>query len=99
VEDIRITDDLGERDKSLALMREAMIVSNDFEAAFFIGGMEGVEDEFHLFVKAHPDAKVFPVASTGAAAKILYEAMKETLDSRLYSDMAYGSLFKDLMKI
>ncbi len=33
---------------------------------------EGVEDEYKLFKEAHPDVPVFPIASTGAASRILY---------------------------
>ena len=94
-----ITKNLGDRNKSLAEMRRAMIEDNVYEAAFFIGGMEGVEDEYDAFVKAHPRTNVFPIASTGAAAKIIYDRTPELYDSRLMCDLAYASLFKDLLNI
>ena len=99
VEHIVVTESLGDRGNSLELMRRRMVIENDFAAAVFIGGMEGVEDEYKMFVENHPDAKVFPVASTGAAALILYEAAKDMFDERLKIDMAFASLFKDLLKI
>ena len=97
VEHIVVTDDLGELGKSLELMRSEMIVKNDFAAAVFIGGMNGVEDEYNMFVASHSDAKVLPVASTGAAALALYESQKDQFDERLKTDLAYASLFKDLL--
>ncbi len=96
---IVITDNIGDRDSSLKEMRERMIADNEFDAAFFIGGMEGVEDEFELFRGCHPEAKVFPVASTGAAAQILYEEAPDKYDLRLKTDLTYTSLFKDLLNI
>lgn len=97
VEHVVVTEDLGERGKSLELMRKKMIVENDFAAAVFIGGMDGVEDEYKMFMENHPDAKMLPVASTGAAALTLYESNKEKFDERLKIDMAFASLFKDLL--
>lgn len=97
VEHIIVTDNLGDRKKSLDLMRSQMIEGNDFSVAVFIGGMDGVEDEYKMFKASHPDAKLLPVASTGAAALMIYEAEAEKYDRRLRTDMAYASLFKDLL--
>ena len=97
VEHIVVTKDLGDVGKSLALMRNEMIANNDFAAAIFIGGMNGVEDEYKMFTECHPDAMVFPIASTGAAAQIIYESNKDKFDERLKTDLAYSSLFKDLL--
>lgn len=94
-----ITEDLGDHQKSLDLMRHKMLVENEYAAAVFIGGMDGVENEHKLFVEAHPTSKVFPVASTGAAALMLFEKHAEKYDRRLKTDMAYSSLFKDLLEI
>lgn len=94
-----ITKELCNRTDSLTEMRRAMIEDNKFEAAFFIGGMEGVEEEFDAFVKAHPETKVYPIASTGAAAKLLFDRTPRQYDSRLLTDLAYSSLFKDLLNI
>ena len=96
---IIITDDLGDRDISLKEMRDRMIADNEYDAAFFIGGMEGVEDEFNLFRKYHPDTRVFPIASTGAAANFLYEKNMEICDSRLKTELTYTSLIKELLNI
>ena len=97
VEHVVVTESLGERVSSLDLMRRRMVIENDFAAAVFIGGMDGVEDEYKIFVESHPEAKVFPMASTGAAALMLYDANTDAFDERLKNDMAYASLFKDLL--
>lgn len=94
-----ITKNLGDRGTSLVEMRRAMIEDNDYEAAFFIGGMEGVDEEYQSFVRVHPNTKVFPIASTGAAAKIIFDRTPGLYDARLLNDLAYASLFKDLLNI
>lgn len=96
---IIVTPIVGDFGESLLEMRTRMLVDNDFDAAFFIGGMEGVEDEFKLFRLYHPNAKVFPIASTGAAAKFLYEENEEICDSRLKTELTYTSLIKELLNI
>lgn len=82
---------------SLLSMRNAMIGSHNYVAGVFIGGMEGVLDEYEMFIKLHPKAMTLCVASTGAAAKILYER-NIIANSRLVNDYAYMALFKDLLK-
>lgn len=71
-ENVIFTDDVsGNRDVSLLLMRKEMLSRNDLDAAVFIGGMEGVEDEYNLFREYHPNAKVLPVGAPGGAARKL----------------------------
>ncbi|CAN7776170.1 hypothetical protein LJR296_007691 [Cupriavidus necator] len=65
----------GDRDKSLLAMREAMLTSADFEAAVFIGGMEGIFDEHTMFSTLHPHATCLPLAVTGGAARQLCERL------------------------
>jgi SLOG cluster3 family len=85
-------------DASLAVMRESMIRSQDFAAAIFIGGMEGVEEEYRMFRRIHPDKPAYPIASTGAAALTLYrQHMSERTE--LLHDLTYLSLFRRLLNI
>ena len=95
-ESLIVTNNLGSRDESLALMRKKMIIENDFIAGIFVGGMEGVEDEFELFTQSHPETMVFPMASTGAAALEIYEG--GSFDISLKDDYAYIALFYRLFK-
>lgn len=94
-----LTDNTFEKDSSLLHMRTRMFSENQFVAGIFIGGMEGIEDEFRLFREFHPNAVLLPIASTGAAAKIVYDNFlpEELKDKRLDSDYAYMSLFQDLL--
>lgn len=77
---------------SLTAMRRAMISSQDFCAAVFIGGMEGVREECDLFVGRHPGAIVLPLPTTGAAAKQIYEI--GNYDAKLARDRTFPSLFR-----
>jgi hypothetical protein len=82
----------GDRENSLRVMREEMIESEPFGAGVFVGGMEGVEHEFEMFRSRHPDAGLFPVASTGAAARLVFNSI-----SRLATSRVYGALFEELL--
>ena len=83
---------------SITRMRHQMIEENEFKAAIFIGGMKGVEKEYEIFRHAHPQALVVPVASTGAAAKNIYEKMPVPPDGRLSYDYEYIPLFQSLLQ-
>jgi hypothetical protein len=97
-EKIIIVPSKGDRDDSLYEMRIKMFTDNTFVAGVFIGGMEGVEEEFKLFKVMQPKAKIFPVASTGAAAKSIFEMDSERFNQSLLNDYAYLSLFKSIFK-
>ena len=100
-EQIVITSPLSNKKDSLAEMRLRMVRDNEFAIGIFIGGMEGVEEEFDLFREYYPNALLLPIASTGAAAKIIYERLAKknmSPNPRLLTDYAYMSLFKDLLK-
>jgi hypothetical protein len=79
-----------DRDASLALLRDAMIVRRilaedrilnpgvppefpEYAAGVFIGGMDGVEEEWRLFRKHYPLAPALLVASTAGAARLVYD--------------------------
>lgn len=87
------------RAASLHLMREHMIGDHIYTAAVFIGGMEGVIDEYTIFKKYHPNVPCFPIASTGAATRILYNEHSVEFDDRLLSELSYTSLFKELLNL
>lgn len=96
-ESIILTEKKSSREESLNLMRDKLIKENDFTVGIFIGGMEGVEEEFSLFKEAHPAALILPIASTGGAAGIIYEHHGQNFDRRLKTDYAYMALFRDLL--
>jgi hypothetical protein len=96
-ENIVLTEKKNNRDESLVLMRSKLINENDFKVGIFIGGMEGINDEYLMFKERHPNAMILPIASTGAAANILYENQTQNFDIRLKNDYAYMALFRDLL--
>lgn len=85
------------RKRSLERMRRHMIEDTPFQAAVFIGGMEGVLDEYELFKKRHPNAFCWPIASTGAAAREIFVAEGRPQSKRLLSEMTYATLFRELL--
>jgi hypothetical protein len=84
---------------SIKYMRERMFTENDYSAAVFIGGMNGIEDEYKMFREYNPDALLLPVASTGAATKIVYDSLlpENFKNQRLEKDYGYMSLFQALL--
>ncbi|MDP2301047.1 MAG: hypothetical protein Q8N03_01320 [Ignavibacteria bacterium] len=96
-ENIVLTERRSNRDESLELMRNMLINDNDFKVGIFIGGMEGINNEYELFRKKHSDVLILPIASTGAAAKIIFETNPQQYDNRLLYDYAYMSMFRTLL--
>lgn len=47
-----------------------------------------------MFIKKHPHAITLPIASTGAAAKKIYDEQFLDKNERLVKDYAYMSLFQ-----
>lgn len=77
---------------SLLLMREQMLSRQDLVAAVFIGGMDGVEAEYDLFIRFHPQAKVLPVAAPGGAALELAKRLGQVDEAELH-DVDFARLF------
>jgi hypothetical protein len=96
-EDIKLVPENSDRESSLIDLRNAMITTNDYKVGIFIGGMEGVIEEYKFFKEVHPEALFLPVASTGVAAKIIYDQMILKPDERLLNEYTYMALFKDLL--
>jgi len=86
-----------DRENSLLNMRCEMLKNHSFDAGIFIGGMEGVKQEFTLFRQLHPNAIVIPVASTGAAAHVIYSNLVPKPGSSLSDSYSYLPLFKSLL--
>jgi hypothetical protein len=98
-ENVVLTENLGDIPSSVQKMRERMFSENEFDAAIFIGGMNGIVDEFIMFKEYHPEALLLPVASTGAGAKIVYDNFlhEELKNERLVKDYGYMSLFQKFL--
>lgn len=96
---IEFTENIGDIHSSIQRMRERMFSENKFDAAIFIGGMDGIEVEYNMFKVYHPDALLLPIASTGAATKIVYDNFlpEELKNERLVKDYGYMSLFQKFL--
>lgn len=88
----------GNREKSLLAMRTRMLSDDEFAGAVFIGGMDGVIQEFELFRTMHPRARVVPVASTGGAARSIARGL-DVMAGDLSDDMDYVALFHRHLEI
>ena len=86
VTNIEAGKDLAE---SLSLMRQGMMSKHSFEAGIFVGGKQGVIDEFEMFIKAHPKAPAVILPSTGGASCMLAD--------RYPKQSAPGNGFVDFM--
>ena len=95
-ENIVFTERQSDIPSSIKLMRERMFSENEFSAAVFIGGMNGIEDEYRMFIEYHPNVLLIPVASTGAATKIVYDTLvpENLKNPRFEKDYGYMSLFQ-----
>jgi hypothetical protein len=98
-ENIVFTENVGDVHSSIQHMRNRMFSENKFSAAIFIGGMDGIEVEYNMFIKYHPDALILPIASTGAAAKLVYDNQfpEELKNERFLKDYGYMSLFQKFL--
>jgi hypothetical protein len=86
------------RKRSLAALRRRMIEETAFNVGVFIGGMEGVLEEFELFRQRHPAAQIWPIASTGAAAKLVFERTDSPQPDLFLNEMTYATLFRNLLR-
>lgn len=88
---------------SVNLMRKLMVMVPGLKGAVFIGGMEGVEEEAHMFAELAPGKPMYAIASTGAAALKLWEADSSkysgTLDSpqALYESTCSSGIAADIL--
>lgn len=77
---------------SLQLMREQMLSRDDLVGAVFIGGMDGVEVEYDIFMRLNPKAFVLPIAAPGGAALNLARD-KGYFSGQELEDIDFATLF------
>ncbi|MCJ8239509.1 hypothetical protein [Peteryoungia algae] len=78
--------------ENLALMRERMLQSRNFDAAVLVGGMEGIKDEATMFKQLYPHAKILPLPTTGAAARMEY--FEGNYPPAWENEISFASLFR-----
>lgn len=87
-----------DREKSLDEMRRRMMTDFSYTAGVFIGGMQGVEDEFRRFRDEHGAVPALPVASTGGAALLLFQN-HPGLPTELAGSLDYVGMFHRLLAV
>ena len=87
------TPEPGSWDNSLRTMRRQMLEEADPVAAVFIGGMEGIRDEFELFGEMYPDRPLYPVGRPGGEAADLAETQELRIPD-LHDGDVYPALFR-----
>lgn len=88
---------IGDRERSLEVMRRRMLSESAFDAAVFVGGMGGIFDEYRLVQELAASAKILPIGSTGGAAAAL--ASEVTVDRDLSEELDYVALLFDQLAI
>ena len=63
-------------EESLAIMRKEML-QNGLDTAIFIGGMEGIIKEYHLFKKFHKTKPAYVIKTTGGATEEIIDEKDE----------------------
>lgn len=87
----------GDLPASIKAMRNQMFSENETVAAIFLGGSNGIRDEYKLLKDISPQTRMLPFASTGGVSKKMYES--EKIDEKeLTESFAYYQIFKDLLK-
>jgi hypothetical protein len=88
-------------EESLTAMRLKMMDDWDFAAAVFVGGMEGIFEEAHLFSEFHREKPQLVLGTTGGAAAILMEERRDGWDRAtielLSSERRYRRVFRQLL--
>lgn len=71
---LHFTESMGDREQDLRTMRTEMLTRTPPVGAVFIGGMEGIPDEFQLVHELAPHAQRFPLVAPGGAAATIAES-------------------------
>lgn len=85
---------------SVAAMRQCLIEENSFSAGVFIGGMNGIINEYNSFRKYFPEASTTAVRFAGGAAETLPPSSNKDIEvNHLEHSNDYLSLFSQALNI
>jgi hypothetical protein len=87
----------GEWDASLEIMRRKMLTEAAPAAAAFIGGMQGIPDEFDLFAEIRPGRPRYPIGRPGGAAAALAEESASPLRQQLTDGVVYPAIWQAVL--
>lgn len=88
----------NDRDGSLLVMRKTMLTAYRYDAAVFIGGMEGIQEEYNLFGVLNPDAIRLPLPMPGGVARDLYFQSSDLPDELRFA-IDYSVWFYRLLQV
>ncbi|WP_153066498.1 MULTISPECIES: hypothetical protein [Xanthomonas] len=88
----RVGDDMT---ASLAEMRTRMLTDQSFGAGVFIGGMDGIEQEYSLFREHNADAKRIILTAPGGAAQQLGSYLTKD-DAIISNTVDFAKLFDEI---
>lgn len=88
----------GEWRESLAIMRRQMLEETRPSAAVFVGGMDGIRDEFALFAELRPGAPTYPIGRPGGEARALAESADTQLQGELSTSSIYPALWRRVVE-
>lgn len=84
----------GECEGSLELMRRRMLGESKPSAAAFVGGMEGIPQEFSIFTALYPDAPTYAAGKPGGEAQALVERSPSSLQGELMHSAIFPALWR-----
>jgi SLOG cluster3 family len=88
----------GEWDRSLDVMRRQMLIETQPAAAVFVGGMQGIPDEYALFSELMSGCPRYAVGHPGGAARALaLEQPPSTLRDQLVLGAVYPALWRAVL--
>lgn len=87
----------GKWEQSLSVMRSQMLRNTEPAAAIFIGGMDGIRDEFSLFQDTYPSKPTYAVRRPGGAAAQLDNRNSGSLEDLLASNTTYPSIWNAVL--
>ncbi|MCW2750507.1 MAG: hypothetical protein JWR83_1617 [Aeromicrobium sp.] len=88
----------GRWDRSLRLMRETMFAQAAPVAAIFVGGMDGIREEFELLKEMNPEAAFYPLAQPGGeSARLEAEQESDAVRELLATSDVYPTIFREVM--
>ena len=94
---VHFTEAVGESIKnSVHAMRKQMFRENKTECTVFIGGMDGIKEEYNMLKELYPDAEFYAFASTGGASYDLYKEIGKP-NPLLEGSYAYMSIFREIL--
>lgn len=79
--------------ESVDYMRDQMFRENNTSIAVFIGGMNGITDEYGKIRTYYPEVQILPIATTGAASAKLYKDLGLN-NQDLCENYSYVTIFR-----